>query len=30
LEERLCYGEITAAEAAQELFEQGSKIMAGN
>ncbi len=28
LEERLCYGEITAKEAAQELFEQGNKIMA--
>lgn len=28
LEERLCYGEITAKEAAQELFDQGNKIMA--
>lgn len=28
LEERLCYGEISAKEAAQELFDQGNKIMA--
>lgn len=29
LEERLCYGEIDAAQASKELFEQGNKIMAG-
>ena len=28
LEERLCYGEIDAKQAAQELFDQGNKIMA--
>ncbi|MBS5062225.1 MAG: extracellular solute-binding protein [Hungatella hathewayi] len=28
LEERLCYGEITAKEAAEELFTEGNKIMA--
>ena len=30
LEEKLCYGQITAAEAAQELFEKGNQMMAGN
>ncbi len=30
LEEKLCYGEIDAAQAANELFEGGNKIMSGN
>ena len=30
LEEKLCYGEIDAAQAASELFEGGNKIMSGN
>ena len=29
LEERLCYDQITAEEAAKELFEQGNKILSG-
>lgn len=29
LEEKVCYGEITAKEAAQQLFEEGNKILAG-
>ena len=27
LEEKVCYGEMTAAEAAKQLFEEGNKIL---